>query len=145
MHTKTHTKSDPSNRTSKVMYYTGFYYYSSRLAPWDGGSIRITCPCDLYPLTPHFYIYETWMYRGIHFLIFALDIEKRHNFSSENNIFTAVKYCCILHDRVCVMVLRVSTSSGCLGNYAFFIVVFSGPSINYHPSVYSCPHYLQVS
>ena len=35
--------------------------------------IRITCPCDLYPLTPHFYIVKlgfTGVY--IFFLIFAL-------------------------------------------------------------------------
>ena len=37
------------------------------------GNIRITCPCDLYPLTPHFYIKKTWAYRGMHyFLNFAL-------------------------------------------------------------------------
>ena len=27
-------------------------------------------------------------------------------FLLKNNIFTAVKYCCILHGRVCVMILR---------------------------------------
>ena len=33
--------------------------------------IMLTCPCDLDPLTPHFYI-KTVFYRGIHyFLIFA--------------------------------------------------------------------------
>ena len=40
----------------------------------DGEShIRITCPCDLYPLAPHFYIVKlgvTGVY--IFFLIFAL-------------------------------------------------------------------------
>ena len=36
-------------------------------------NIRITCPCDLYPLTPHFYIAKLGVYRGKHyFLIFAL-------------------------------------------------------------------------
>ena len=35
--------------------------------------IGITCPCDLYPLTPNFYIVKLGVYRGIHnFLIFAL-------------------------------------------------------------------------
>ena len=38
------------------------------------GLIRNTCPCDSYPLTPHFYNYnKIGVYRGIHnFLIFAL-------------------------------------------------------------------------
>ena len=36
-------------------------------------AIRITCLCDLYPLTPHFYIVNWGLHRGIHnFLIFAL-------------------------------------------------------------------------
>ena len=35
--------------------------------------IRITCPCDLYPLTPHFYIVKLGFTRVfIFFLIFAL-------------------------------------------------------------------------
>ena len=34
-------------------------------------SIRKTCPCDLYPLTPHFYIVKLG-YRGIHFFLFLL-------------------------------------------------------------------------
>ena len=35
--------------------------------------IMITCPCNVYPLTPHFYIVKLGFYRGIHFcLIFAL-------------------------------------------------------------------------
>ena len=34
--------------------------------------IRITCPCDLYPLTPNFYIVKMG-FTGVHFfLIFAL-------------------------------------------------------------------------
>ena len=35
--------------------------------------IRITCPCGLYPFTPHFYIIKLGFTGGIHyFLIFAL-------------------------------------------------------------------------
>ena len=77
--------------------------------------ITITCPCGLYPLTPHFYIVKLG-YRGIlYFLIFALKhgswvhirtaslteavlmcthdlcfeqkLEKYHNCSSENYRF----------------------------------------------------------
>ena len=34
--------------------------------------IRITCPCNVYPLVPHFYIEKTGVCRGIPiFLIFA--------------------------------------------------------------------------
>ena len=40
----------------RMLYFINFCY------------IMITCPCNVYPLTPHFYVY-----RGIHtFLIFAL-------------------------------------------------------------------------
>ena len=35
-------------------------------------SIRITCPCDLYPLTPHFYILKLGCTGVYIFLIFAL-------------------------------------------------------------------------
>ena len=35
--------------------------------------IMITCPCNVYPLTPHLYIVKTGVYRDIfYFLIFAL-------------------------------------------------------------------------
>ena len=35
-------------------------------------------PCVLYPLTPHFYISKTGVYKGIHyFLIFALKLTLR--------------------------------------------------------------------
>ena len=35
--------------------------------------IMLTCPCNVYPLTPHFYIVNVGAYRGIHyFLTFAL-------------------------------------------------------------------------
>ena len=36
-------------------------------------AIMLTCPCNEDPLTPHFYIGKTGVYRGIHyFLNFAL-------------------------------------------------------------------------
>ena len=49
------------------------------------------CPCNKQPLTPHFYI-EKLGFTGVFFLIFAA----KHRFSAE-------KYCCLLHGRVCVM------------------------------------------
>ena len=90
-----------------------------------------TCPGDLYPLTSHFYKVKlgcTGVY--IFFLIFALQhtlwvlirtasmrrfkcvptinvLSKNKknikNFLLKINIFTTVKYYCILHGRVCVM------------------------------------------
>ena len=36
------------------------------------GTIRITCLCNEDPLTPHFYINKTGVYRGIHFFLFLL-------------------------------------------------------------------------
>ena len=33
--------------------------------------IRITCPCDLYPLTPHFYIVK-WGFTGVYIIFFFL-------------------------------------------------------------------------
>ena len=82
-------------------------------------AIRITSPCDLYPLTPHLYS-KTGVYRGIHyFLIFALkhrlwvlvrtaSVKKTIRiFHLKIIVFTNVKYCSILHSfiirRVCVM------------------------------------------
>ena len=38
-------------------------------------SIKLTCPYNVDPLTPHFYIHvygKIGVYRGVHFLIFAL-------------------------------------------------------------------------
>ena len=88
-------------------------------------------PCNEYPLTPHFYIVKlgfTGVY--IFFLIFApkqrlwvlvrtasvrrfkraptiyvLSKNKKNikNFHLKVNIFTALKYCCILHGCVCIM------------------------------------------
>ena len=51
--------------------------------------IRKACPCDLYPLAPHF-----WGLQGYTlFIIFYL----------KNFILTAVKNCCILHGHILVM------------------------------------------
>ena len=91
-------------------------------------------PCNIDPLTPHFYIVKNWVYRGMHvFLIFALNhrlwalvrtasmrrflrvptinvlIKNKKNIKIVHlkmNIFTAVKYCCILYGRVCVILIR---------------------------------------
>ena len=86
--------------------------------------ITKTSPCKEHPLLYN----KTGVYRGIHyFLIFALKhrlwvlteavltcthdlcFEQKNknikNFHLKINIFTAVKYCCILHGRVCVMCL----------------------------------------
>ena len=81
---------------------------------------RITCPCVISPITPHFYI----VIGGIHyFLIFALKhilwvlvrtcnhnycFEQKYEKSKKKNqlkivIFTAVKNCCILHGRLFIM------------------------------------------
>ena len=34
--------------------------------------MMITCPCNVYPLTPHFHIVKLGVYRGIHFFLFLL-------------------------------------------------------------------------
>ena len=97
--------------------------------------IRITHPCDPYPLTPHFHIVKlgfTWVY--IIFLIFALkhrygcSLEPPHwgvsnvypqSVLSKNKktitffqlkiiVFTSVKYRSILHRHVCVMVFCIT-------------------------------------
>ena len=93
--------------------------------------IRKTCPCDLYPLTPHFYIVKLGFTGVYFFLIFALKhrslvlvrtavlrrfkrvptiyvlSKNKKNIKIRNIsqlfIFTAVKYCSILHRHVCVM------------------------------------------
>ena len=87
---------------------------------WEFTIIRRTCPCNLYPLacTPLLYS-KIGVYRGIHnFIIFVLkhrlceltiyvlNKNKKHIiiFHLKVNIFIAVKYCCIFHGRVCVMV-----------------------------------------
>ena len=94
-------------------------------------NIMITCPCDSHPLTPHFYIVKlgfTGVY--IFFLIFApkhrlwvrVRVPTIYVWSKNKNnikifhlkiiIFTAVKYCSILHGHVCVMVILL------LGKYS---------------------------
>ena len=90
----------------------------------------ITCPCNVYPLTPHFYIVKLG-FTGV-FIFFDFTLKHRlwvlvrtasvrrfkrvptiyvlsknkniiKNFHLKIIFFTAVKYCCILHGRVCVM------------------------------------------
>ena len=92
--------------------------------------IRITCPCVLYPLTPHFYIVKLGLQRYTSFSIFCsktyivgtclnrLDeavltcthnicfeqiLEKSQNNSTDNCHFYSRKNLCILHVRVFVM------------------------------------------
>ena len=67
------------------------------------------------PYTPLLYS-KTGVYRGIHFFLneavlmcthnqcFRAKKEKYYNFQQQINIFTALKYCCILHGHVCVMI-----------------------------------------
>ena len=76
--------------------------------------IMLTCPCNVHPLTPHYYI----VYRGLHnFHICALKhirlwvlnvvCEQKYENRKRNQlkivIFTAEKNNCMLHGRVCVM------------------------------------------
>ena len=80
--------------------------------------IMITCPCNEHPLTPHFYIEKVGFTRVYIFFLFLLqnidcgysleplEQKKKKNikkFHLKIIIFTAVKYCCILHGHVCVM------------------------------------------
>ena len=90
-----------------------------------------TCPCNEDPLTPHLYIVKLGCRVHTFYLIFAIKIDCGYsleppqcinNLCSEQyenkkiiiffhlkiNIFTAVKYCCILHGRVCVMYAEFS-------------------------------------
>ena len=73
--------------------------------------ITKTSPCNEHPLTPHFYKVKLG-FTGVY--IFFLILAPKHRCLSKNkktiiifhlksNIFTAVKYCCILHGQVCVM------------------------------------------
>ena len=76
----------------------------------------ITCPCNVYPLTPHFYIVKlevTGVY--IFFHIFALkhrlwvlvriaSLKNITIFHLKIIVFIAVKKCSILHGRVFVMI-----------------------------------------
>ena len=88
--------------------------------------IMKTCPCHVDPFTPHFYIVKLG-FTGVHILFlflvqnidcgYSLEPPKRvptNNVLSKNMkivkkiqlkivIFTAMKNCCILHGRVCVM------------------------------------------
>ena len=88
------------------------------------------------PLTPNFYREKTGVYRGIHFFhIFALkhrlwvlartaslkiyvlsnNVKNITIFHLKINIFTSVKYCCILHGRVFVMALNRSLRCSLMG------------------------------
>ena len=81
----------------------------------------ITCPCDLYPLAPHFYIVKLG-FTGVYiFLFFALKHRLRvlvrnmypqpmflakiriQKFELEILFFTTNKISCILNGHVCVM------------------------------------------
>ena len=87
--------------------------------------IRITCPCNKHPFTPRFYIEKVGFTRVYIFLLFLLQnidcvptiyvLSKNQKNIKKNYlkiiIFTAVKYCCILHGRVCVMMLVVIDDS----------------------------------
>ena len=69
--------------------------------------IRKTCPCNKYPLIPHFYIVKLG-YAGVYlFLLFLLkNIEKYLSFffSTKNfRFFYNFKIICILHSSVFVM------------------------------------------
>ena len=87
-------------------------------------SITKTSPCNEHPFTPHFYIIKLG-FTGVYFfsyvapkhrlwvLVRTASCVPTINVLSKNkknikkyilkiNIFTAVKYCCILHGRVCV-------------------------------------------
>ena len=91
----------------------------------------LTCSCNVYPLTPHFYIYsKIGVNSGTHFfLIFALKhrlcllvteavLTYTHNlcfrakireisqFFLKIIVFTAVKKCSILHWRACVIITK---------------------------------------
>ena len=90
-----------------------------------------TCPCNIHPFTPPFYIVKPGFTGVYFFLFFALkhrlwvlvrtaclseavltcthnlcfrvNIRKYRNFSSEIIVFTALKYYCLLNGRVIVM------------------------------------------
>ena len=83
--------------------------------------IMLTCPCNVDSLTPHFYIEKVGFTRVYIFFLFLLQnidcgysLEPPIDVLSKNKkdiknfhliiiIFTAVKYCSILHGHVCVM------------------------------------------
>ena len=87
--------------------------------------ITKTSPYNEHPLTPHFYIVKTGVYRGIHFfLIFALKhrlwvLVRTASVLSKNKknitifqlkifMFTVLKNCSILHGRFFVMIKIIS-------------------------------------
>ena len=46
-----------SPRTSSIVQVIFYHLRSAEIfREFKNNFIRITCPCDLYPLTPHFYI-----------------------------------------------------------------------------------------
>ena len=94
--------------------------------------IRITCPCNEQPLTPHFYIEKVGFTRVYIFFLFLLQnidwayiaytrMETFYVLSkNKKNIkhfhliiifFTAVKYCNILHGHVFISDLHLDESS----------------------------------
>ena len=65
---------------------------------------------------------------GTHNQYYEPKYEKYKNNHLKINIFTAVKYCCILHGRVCVMETQLEETGfnftlTCLCNILWFIVV----------------------
>ena len=99
-----------SSLIRKIMICVGAYA--------SGKQVRVT---NVHPLTPHFVIVKlgfTGVYIFFLFLLQNIDCgyslvptinglsknkKNINKFHLKMNIFTAVKYCCILHGRVCVM------------------------------------------
>ena len=88
-----------------------------------------TCPCNVYPLTPQFYIENTGVYRGVHYFhifvikhiycgysleppiyVLSKNMKIVKQFQQKIVILTAVKNRCILHERVLVMSVLESTA-----------------------------------
>ena len=112
--------------TNKHCKKSSYTVYIAVLAITDLLAIRITCPCVLYPRTPHFYIVKLG-FTGVYFFflfllqnidcgyslervptIHVLSKNKKKNitiFHLKIIIFAAVKNCCILHGRVFVMAM----------------------------------------
>ena len=89
--------------------------------------ITKTSPCNVDPITPHFYVVKLGFARVyIFFFTFASKnrlwvlvsitvnvlSKTKKKYHLKINIFTAVKYCFILHGRVCVMFDRLKLESG---------------------------------
>ena len=112
-----------SDAKSEVCLYGAVPMMSSR-------GIRITCPCVLYPLTPHFYILKLGLQGYTLFsyfcsktcivgtrwnrlneavltctqnICFGQKYENSKNIQLKIVVFTAMKNRCILHGRVFVM------------------------------------------